>query len=118
MASTRNKNTASDYSIQQKSYKLSKNYVMSTNKRLSNNTALPELGVFANHIPNTELSHNPTDIESSLFGINSTNLVEPQPKVIPQFKQMPTVKFYDRVPLIKNQPYTVKTNNRPFPVPM
>ena len=39
------------------------------------------------------LSGNPIEIESSLFGINSTNLVDPAPAVIPQLKTLRETKF-------------------------
>ena len=39
-------------------------------------------------------SNNPVAIESSLFGIGSTNLVDPQRPVKPELKHIPTVNYF------------------------
>ena len=43
-----------------------------------------------------KLDYNGIDVESSLFGINSTNLVTPQKEVYAQPKQLQNVQFFQR----------------------
>jgi hypothetical protein len=54
------------------------------------------------------------DIESALFGINSTNLVDPQAPVVPQLKQLPEVKFFERMAFFMPEPLVVEKASRPF----
>ena len=46
------------------------------------------------------LSTNPVEIESALFGINSTNLVDPKPNTIAHLKSLPKKEFFDRLPML------------------
>ena len=117
MASTRNINTKSDYCIRQQSYNNSEKYALNPLKRTAYKSAEPEFGIFVGYMPSNQLSRNPVDIESALFGINSTNLVEPQKPVVPLLKKLPEVKFMKRIPLIKNEPVKLLTKQRPFPIP-
>ena len=68
-------------------------------------------------MPRDTLSNNPVEIESALFGINSTNLVEPQPPVKAQLKSIPVKQFFQRTPLIMPKPLVIEHNQRPFPIP-
>ena len=67
---------------------------------------MPEFYNFSK-VPSDVLSHNPTDIESSLWGINSTNLVTPAPSLVPNLKTLPTISFFDK-------PVVVNERNRDF----
>ena len=84
MACTRNKNTYCDYLLEQRNNKLIKNYNLYENG--SNGKAytecIPALGYMPSHLPRDMLSTNPVDIESSLLGINSCNLVQQQNTII------------------------------------
>ena len=62
------------------------------------------------------LSHNPIDIESMLFGINSTNLVKPQKPIKPELKRVPTSKFFDRLPVHMPKPLVIENEQRPYPI--
>ena len=68
-------------------------------------------------MPRDTLSNNSVEIESALFGINSTNLVEPQPDINPKLKTIPMKQFFQRTPLIMPKPLVIENNQRPFPVP-
>jgi len=68
-------------------------------------------------MPWNTLSNNPVEIESALFGINSTNLVDPQPQVQPQLKNVPMVSFFDTTPVIMPEKFVVRPGQRPFPIP-
>ena len=75
MASTRNKNTPGNYCLDQRQnvgiedWQLYKNGANGT----AYDTRLCGNGLNPGQLPWNTLSHNPADIESFLFGINSTN---------------------------------------------
>ena len=119
MASTRNNNTPGNYCIQQRGYSLALKYDLYPNSQYGDayNPAIPCIGYTPSHMPRNTLSSNPVEIESALFGINSTNLVSPQPPVKPQLKNIPTRSFFQRTPLIMPKPLVIEGNQRPFPVP-
>ena len=119
MASTRNNNTPSDYCLQQRSIKNSRNYLdytFAANGRAYKN-ALPEFGITPSHMPREAFSNNSVDIETSLFGIGSTNLVNPQAPITPNLKLLPEVSYFDRLQTIMPEPLVIEKNQRPFPVP-
>jgi hypothetical protein len=119
MASTRNINTKGNYCIQQKSYADSMQYNSYVNSQWGSaaHTAIPCLGITPSHMPWNALSNNPVEIESSLFGINSTNLVDTQPQVQPQLKSIPMISFFEMTPVIMPEKFVVQQGQRPFPIP-
>jgi len=119
MASTRNKNTPSDYCLQQRSYSNSLNYNKYTNSQQGSayRNALPSLGITPSHMPREAFSKNSVQIESSLFGINSSNLVNPERPTIPELIQLPEISYFDRLENIIPEPLVVQNNQRPFPIP-
>ena len=119
MASTRNNNMPCEYNLQQNSYKNILNYNSYTNSSTGKpyNTSIPDLGYIPSHMSNTAFSNNPIDIESSLLGINSTNLVSPQEVVVPDLKTINTIKFFDTIPTYMPNPLVIEGKQRPFPVP-
>ena len=110
MASTRNKNTISDYRLQQDSYEKAKLY--NVNEKTTIEPKYLVFGLNPHSVPNTKLSFNPTDIESQLFGIGSTNLVRPKEPVGVEFKHLEQENFIDRVELIIPKLETLN-NQRP-----
>lgn len=63
--------------------------------------ALPGLGLLPSHTPARDLTHNWIDVESTLLGIGSNDLVHPsrsQP-TLPEYKKMPTLNMVDPAPL-------------------
>ena len=119
MASTRSKNTPGNYELEQKVNTLSKRYDLYKHSQHGSpyNTAIPTLGYTPSFISRDALSTNSIDIESALFGINSTNLVKPQPPAKPQLKKIPMKQFFQRTPMIMPNPLVMEHNQRPFPVP-
>jgi hypothetical protein len=63
------------------------------------------------------MSKNAPDIESFLFGINSTNLVTPQPCLTPEIKQLQSANVFDKGPVYIPEPLVVEKKQRPFPTP-
>jgi hypothetical protein len=63
------------------------------------------------------LSYNAADTESFLFGINSTNLVNPAPVFVPEITQLQSTNIYNKGPTYMPQPLVIENNQRPYPVP-
>jgi len=119
MASTRNKNTPINYNLEQRSYKQSENYVCYENSQYgyAYNTRLPGDGLLPAQIPAMKLSNNAVDTESFLYGINSTNLVNPAPCFIPQIKELNEAFIYKKPSIYIPEPLILEENQRPFPIP-
>lgn len=119
MSSTRNKNTQSDYNIRQKNYAHSREWIdyQYSSSGKAYDTSLPSLGFNPSYMPHSAFSHNPVDIESQLFGINSTNLVEKSHKITPELKNVPVKQFFEIAPLIMPEKLVVPKFQRPYLIP-
>jgi hypothetical protein len=119
MASTHNKNTPNDYCLEQRQFALANKYSLYENGQQGQayTPAFPCIGYMPNHMPRNTFSNNSVDIESFLRGTNSTNLVNPQGPVVPEFKTVPMISFFDRIPVIMPKPLVIENNQRPFPIP-
>ena len=119
MASTRNKNMPNDYCLQQRSYMDARNYNQYAYSQFGRayNNALPNMGVMPSRMPREAFSSNSVEIESALFGINSTNLVTPQKPVDPKLIKLPEIAYFDRLPMYMPENMVVQTDQRPFPIP-
>lgn len=119
MASTRNKNTPGNYCLDQRqnvgieSWQIYKNGA----NGYAYDTRLPGNGLNPGQLPWTTLSHNPADIESFLWGINSTNLVNPAPALTPELKYLNTANIFESKPVIMPVPQAISKYQRPFPIP-
>lgn len=120
MSSTRNKNTHCDYVMEQRNNRLTSDYWLYKNGSAGRATcdSIPNLGYMPSHMPRDAFSNNPVDIESKLFGISSCNLVNPQPEIQPQLKDICFKDFFHvtRETLIP-EPLILETNQRPFAIP-
>ena len=114
MASTRNKNTCGDYYLEHKQSQHILDNRIYEHRRIAYSNALPCAGINVGSVPNTQLARNATDIESALYGINSTNLVNPQQPVRPQLKSMPNLAFFERPQVFIPEPLVVESNQRPL----
>lgn len=115
MASTRNNNTLGNYRIEKKQNIEASQYA--TNNLYSHQPIkMAGYGFIQGHLPLNTMSNNSVDIESFLFGINSTNLT--QPKDIwftPELKTLhheSVVKDYNN-PVILPAPLICRKNQRP-----
>ena len=114
MASTRNINNINNYCHEQTELKKHRDYVIQPMKRSHSNPAYPNVGINApKYMPNTELSKDSVDIESRLFGINATNLVNPQKPMYPTLHTLPTKTFFERPYHIFPQFNYYEDNQRP-----
>ena len=119
MASTRNRNTPGNYSLEQKEYKQFEKYTLYPNSQYgaAYNTRLPGNGLNPAQIPWNKMSYNAPDIESFLLGINSTNLVNPAPCFVPELAKIDSVNVFEKDPILIPEPLALEKNQRPFPVP-
>jgi hypothetical protein len=119
MASTRNRNTPGNYCLEQKKFKQFENYTLYPNSQYGAafNTRLPGNGLMPAQIPWNKLSYNAADTESFLFGINSTNLVNPAPCFTPEIAKIDSTNIYDKSAIFVPEPLVIEKNQRPFPVP-
>ena len=119
MASTRNINNIGNYKLELRQYRQSENYTLYPNSQYGTafNTKMPGDGVNPAQMPWNQLSNNAADIESFLFGINSTNLVNPSGPLRPELKNLDTANFFEKQKVIMPTPFEHNTNQRPFPVP-
>lgn len=116
MASTRNKNTKENYSLEQRSLDLARNYELYKNapNGPAYDPALPVFGFNPSTMGRDNFAYNSIDIETALFGINTTNLVEPQAPVVPHMKTLREVKYFDILPkLIMPLPLVIENKQRP-----
>ena len=119
MASTRNKNTAINYQQEIGHYQSAHRNVMYAHASHGSayDTKWAGNGLNPGQMPWTTLSHNPADIESFLFGINSTNLVNPAPPLRPELTCLKSVNLIKMPNTIMPVPLVVSKTQRPFPVP-
>jgi hypothetical protein len=115
MASTRDINSSANYCLEQRAQLIIRNnngFNNGPNGRAFD-PAFPEL-YRQGYMPPDNFSFNPTDIESSLLGIGSTNLEETKAPVVPRFKQLDTVSFFKTPDVIQAKTITPLLNQRPF----
>lgn len=113
MSSTSNKNTIGNYNMEQFSMKQNIDY----SNYIGYGTILePNLagdGLLAGRMSREKMSKNSLDIESFLFGIGSSNLVNAyQPPVISKIT-IKSLSIIDKSPTILPEPFTIDNNQRP-----
>ena len=118
MASTRNRNTPGNYCQEQRSYFHNLQYTTYANSQYgaAYSTEMPGNGLLPAQIPANKLSYNACDIESYLFGINSTNLVNPATPCKPEIKINKTNDLFIKPKVAMPAPLLLERNQRPFPV--
>ena len=117
MSSTQLINDKGEYCQQQRNMRLSEQFALYKYKCISNDTALPCVGIntpmMTNGYNNSILSNNASDIESALFGIGATNLVKPKEPVVAQLNCMPNRSFFKRPKSFLPEPLVVEKFQRP-----
>ena len=118
MASTRNKNTPGNYCLEQREFRNSEKYALYKYSQYGQayNTKFAGNGLLPAQIPWNQLSYNAADTESFLFGINSTNLVNPAPCFVPEITELKSANIYEKGPVYIPEPLVIDKNQRPFPV--
>lgn len=116
MASTRNKNTKEDYALERwSSDKINQEamYLHGTQGQAFQ-TNLAGNGLLPAKYASRDLAKNHCDIESYLFGIGSTNLVNPLPPLKPEIKTLQSLNIIDKLPLIRPTEDHFLKNQRPL----
>ena len=112
MASTRNKNTSLNYNVEQQSQLKQNNYTKLYGEAYKTN--LSGNGLIHGMLPRDQLSSNSMDTESFLFGINSTNLVNPAPTFEPSLRQLNPVDIYNKGDTFMPEPFICQKGQRPL----
>ena len=116
MASTKNKNTQQDYNLEKWSLDKQTSYCTYAPYGVPRTSMFAGDGLIHGRMGSETLSHNSSDIESFLFGIGSTNLVNPNKEPVPQFKPLNTLSIIDKQQVILPEPLAVKDNQRQYPM--
>jgi hypothetical protein len=126
MASTRNKNSTCNYKQEMHQYRENQQYTLyeHSSHGIAFETRWAGMGLNPGQIPSSQLASNPVDIESFLFGVGSTNLIENCAKsgcvtasLNPELKSLYQFNLYDdKKPILPN-PMIHPLHERPFPVP-
>lgn len=118
MASTRNKNTPGNFELEQKSINQHKEWLLYENgaSGKTQNTYLAGNGLLVGRYGPEQLSNNAVDIESFLYGVGSTNLVNPQGSVNPSLKSMRSLNVIEKTPVYIPKPLVVERGQRPLPL--
>ena len=119
MAATRNKNTPGNFCLDNRQNSGIESWQLYTNgaNGFAYDTKLPGNGLNPGQMPWSTLSYNPADIESFLFGINSTNLVNPSKPLTPELKYLQSANIFKYEPVIMPIPQAIPKYQRPFPAP-
>jgi hypothetical protein len=114
MASTRNKNTRNNYALELNKNIHEQNYLLNPEYGIAQPTQLPGNGLGNAQLPKTELSSNPIEIESFLFGIGATDLTKKVPVLTPELKELSVNNIYEKQPTIVPPNFVASTDNRPL----
>ena len=118
MSSTRNKNTPGNYESEQRSINQHAEYLTYIHSQSGKptETLFPGNGLLQGRVAPTELSRNTCDIESFLYGIGSTNLVNPKTDTTVEINRLKSLNIANRLPLFVPDPLVVRSDERPFPL--
>ena len=115
MASTRSKNNDGDYALEQLSNTNKCDYLTSQKNNYGNpvNTYFAGDGLLQGRIAPRNLSGNPCDIESQLFGIGTSNMVIKKQNVSPDIHTIQSLNIINRLPVLLPEPLIVEKGQRP-----
>lgn len=114
MSSTRNKNMPGDYALEQHSNKVGCKYSTYDSFGKPAETHYAGDGLLPGRIAPMNLAFNACDIESQLFGIGSTNLVNPKSEVKPDVKPIQSLNMIEKLPVFIPEPLVIEKNQRPY----
>ncbi len=115
MASTRSKNTPGNYASEQTAFSRQFDSVIYSNGASGQayQTHFAGNGLLPGKCGSMNLSHNYADVESYLWGVGSTNLVNPKADPVVQLKYIQSINVAERTPMIIHAPFTPLQNQRP-----
>jgi hypothetical protein len=111
MTSTRNKNNMGNFNLEHSDNRAYLNNMIN-DVRIYKTSYLPGEGLLGGSYPYNVMSNNQVDIETSLFGIGSTNLIEPKPNTIHlgNLKKLDSLNVCNKQPLVMPEPFIVKSS--------
>ena len=111
-------NDPGEYCQKQRDMRLAEQFALYKYKCIASDNVYHEVGInmpkMTNGYNNNILSKNASDIESALFGIGSTNLVESKKPVVAKLNHLPSKKFFNRPDLFIPEPLVVEKFQRPI----
>jgi|UniRef100_A0A6C0JR93 hypothetical protein len=115
MSSTRSKNTPGDYRAEHNRFNNANDYLINKDHSYGQpvSTYFPGDGLLPGRVASENLSYNNVDIETQLFGIGSTNLVNHKGESAPQIKPLHSLSIINRTPIIIPEPLIVHKDQRP-----
>jgi hypothetical protein len=113
MASTRNKNTRNNYALELNKSIHTQEYLLTGDYAQSTATACPGNGLGVAHIPRSQMSNNPVEIENFLFGIGSSDLTKDVPVLNADLKCLPTHDIFTKAPTVVSQKFVSNNTQRP-----
>lgn len=119
MAFTRNRNTPGDYLAKTKEQQKQLHYLSYDTSPFygrPQTTYFAGDGLIGMKAHHSSLSKNFSDVESFLFGIGATNLINPQPEFRPEIKQMKSLNIITKIPQIMPDPFIHYADQRPMPL--
>lgn len=116
MASTRNKNSIYDYKLEQNQNINVVDHRTHSMRNYANIDVMPDAGIYVSHMPMSCLSTNAIDVESSLRGIQSSNLVDLTQRnfAIPQSRTLKPLAYFERLQMMLPDPLVIEDNQRPL----
>lgn len=112
MASSRNKNTRGNYECEIKELDRFRIHTLYTGSVSNDTTCYPGDGLLGCRNPNLVLLNNYADIETELFGIGSTNLINPKNVENHTFHPFKVLDIQQRNKVILPEPLVVSKYNR------
>ena len=117
MASTRLKNMPCEYKIQQSRFNNHQQYTLFEPKKVPSKSTLGGLGLNPGNMMNgyyyNVLSNNTCNIESNLYGIGSSNLVNPSGNFSPQLNTLGETQLFEKPNNYLPNPLVVEKFQRP-----
>ena len=118
MASTNMKNAPNNYCLEKQLNVNHANYNFYKYKKIPVNSNLPSLGINVGNMISgyyyNILSNNTCDIESNLYGIGTSNLINGPKNVYPDLNKLNNINFFkNKIPNFLPEPLIVEKNQRP-----
>jgi len=115
MSSTRSRNTPGNYCLESRQFKEFENYTLYKYSAggYAYDTKIAGDGVLQGPMPWDKLSYNAPDVESFLFGIGTSNLVNPMKSFRPELAQNSSQNFFQKSQVYIPDPLVVEKNQRP-----
>jgi hypothetical protein len=113
MASTRRINNPADYQIEKLSNQKNVDYLTTKEYGAAKGTYYPGQGLLQGKLGMESISNNQIDIESSLYGIGSSNLENPRAPVTPNIYPLKSLDISEKKRLIMPKPLIIEANQRP-----